>query len=141
MRFLGTMLLMLLFSLFQLVSAKPASATLTAKESRHFTIDFFSRDSAVSISIRGESDPATNPRYYGVDRMAQARPDAMNKSTYTSVFYRLNPGIVIVPRMNRVPKPKSVYRSFARAPGADFLNFMVAGSIIKLIIREEMSLL
>jgi hypothetical protein len=151
-RFLGTMLLMLLFSLLQLVIAEPASATLTAKEKHHFTGGFFLRDS--TVSIRGGADPATGQRYSRVDRTDPVPPDAMNsgvsafpaaccgaserirlcsylknrdslrlaagnfnKNTYTSVFYRLKPGIVMVPRMNRPPKPKSVYRCFTRAPG------------------------
>jgi hypothetical protein len=42
----------------------------------------------------------------------------MNTKAHTGVFYRLEAGIVMVPRMNRTPKPKSVYRSSARSPGA-----------------------
>ncbi len=116
MRALGTMLLMLLFSLLQLVSAKPASAALTAEENRHYTIGFRNEG---AVSMRAESDPATGLRYRGADRTAPT--DAMNTSNCTSVFYRLKPRIAMVPRMNRVPRPKSVYRSFARAPGADLL--------------------
>ncbi len=116
MRALGTMLLMLLFSLLQLVSAKPASAALTAEENRPYTIGF-RNEGAVSMSA--ESDLTPGLRYRGADRTAPT--DAMNTSSCTSVFYRLKPRIVMVPRMNRVPRPKSVYRSFARAPGADLL--------------------
>jgi uncharacterized protein (TIGR02186 family) len=55
-RFLGTLLLMLVFSLFQLAGARPASATLTAKANHdHITIDFFYHGS--TVSVRGESDP------------------------------------------------------------------------------------
>ncbi|HUJ18212.1 MAG TPA: hypothetical protein VL197_09510 [Nitrospirota bacterium] len=114
-RFLGTTLLMLLFSLLQLVSAKPAPAMLEAKDDRHITIDFSFYGSMVSI--RGESDPDTDTKYRGLDRTDPLPPVAINKDTHTSVFYRLKPGIFLVPRMNRTPKPKSVYRLFARAPG------------------------
>jgi hypothetical protein len=106
---------MLLFSLLQLVIAEPVSAMLTAKENHHFTIDFFRHDS--TVSIRGRSDPAMDPGYSRVDRTDPVPPDAINKNTYASVFSRLKPGIVMIPRMNRTPKPKSVYRLFARAPG------------------------
>jgi hypothetical protein len=105
MRFLGMTLFMLLFSLFQLVGIKPASAMVSAKENHSLTIGAFCRDSTVSRC--GRSDPATDP----------AGPDAINKNDYTSVYHRLKPGIVMVPRMNRTPKPKSVYRCFTRAPG------------------------
>ena len=55
-RFLGALLLMLVFSLFQLAGAKPASAMLTAKANHdHITIDFFYHGS--TVSVRGESDP------------------------------------------------------------------------------------
>lgn len=54
-RVLGALALMLLFSLFQLVSAKPASAMLTAKANHdHITIDFFYHGS--SVSVKGEAD-------------------------------------------------------------------------------------
>ncbi len=95
-RFLGTMVLMLLFSQFQLVIAKPASAMLTTKANHdHITIDFFYHGSTVSTNGEYRTDPAP--------------PVAIDKKTYMSVFYRLKPGIVMVPRMNRTPKPKSVY--------------------------------
>ncbi len=115
MRFLGAMLLMLLLGLLQLVSARPASSLLTAKEDHRATIDFFCHVSAVNIL--GTFDPAMDPRFCGQDRTDPGPPDAMNENTYASVFHRLKPGIVLVPRMNRTPKPKSVYRFFARAPG------------------------
>ncbi|MDD1751074.1 MAG: TIGR02186 family protein [Methanothrix sp.] len=58
-RFLGALLLMLLFSLFQLVQARPASAMLTAKANHdHITIDFFYHGS--SVSVKGESDPGVD---------------------------------------------------------------------------------
>ena len=115
LRFLGALLLMLLFGLLQLVTAKPASAVLEEEQKHHITIDFFCHGS--TVSIRGESVLATNPRYCGLHRTDPVPPDAINKNTHTSVFNRLLPGIVMIPRMNRTPKPKSVYRLFARAPG------------------------
>ena len=58
-RFLGTLLLMLVFSLFQLANAKPASAMLTARANHdHITIDFFYHGS--TVSVRGVSDPGVD---------------------------------------------------------------------------------
>lgn len=58
-KFLGTLMLMLVFSLIQLVSAKSASAMLTAKANHdHITIDFFYHGS--TVSVRGESDPGVD---------------------------------------------------------------------------------
>jgi uncharacterized protein (TIGR02186 family) len=58
-RFFGSLLLMLLFSLFQLVQVKPASAMLTARANHdHITIDFFYHGS--SVSVKGESDPGVD---------------------------------------------------------------------------------
>jgi uncharacterized protein (TIGR02186 family) len=58
-RFLGTFLLMLVYCLIQLVSARPASAMLTTKANHdHISIDFFYHGS--SVSVRGESDPNTD---------------------------------------------------------------------------------
>ncbi len=115
MRFLGMLLLALLYSLLQLVSAIPASAMLEEKERDRITMDFFCHDSMVSIY--GQSGLAAAPRYHGRDRTDPVPLDVLNHSTHTSVFYRLKAGIVMVPRMNRTPKPKSVHRGYARAPG------------------------
>jgi uncharacterized protein (TIGR02186 family) len=50
---------MFLFSLFQLVQVKPASAMLTAKANHdHITIDFFYHGS--TVSVKGESDPGVD---------------------------------------------------------------------------------
>ncbi len=58
-RFLSTLILMLVFSLFQFASAKPASAMLTAKANHdHITIDFFYHGS--TVSVKGESDPGVD---------------------------------------------------------------------------------
>lgn len=58
-RLLGTLLLMLVLSLVQLVTAKPASAKLTAVANHdHITIDFFYHGS--TVSIKGESDPGVD---------------------------------------------------------------------------------
>lgn len=115
MRFLGTMLLMLLFSMLQFVGIKPASAALMAKESRYSSADFIRYIG--QAGMWGELDPAADPRYGGVKVTDPVPPDAITTKAQTSVFYRLKPGIVMVPRMNRTPKPKSVYRCFTRAPG------------------------
>ncbi len=58
-RFLGALAFMLLFALLQLVSAKPASAMLTARANHdHITIDFFYHGS--TVSVKGESDPGVD---------------------------------------------------------------------------------
>ncbi len=58
-RFIGTLVLMLVYCLIQLVNAKPASAMLTAKANHdHITIDFFYHGS--TVSVRGEADPNTD---------------------------------------------------------------------------------
>jgi len=98
LRFLGALLFMLLFSLLQLVSAKPTSVAVTAGE--------FSFDGSAA-NFRGNDDPAADPIF----------PDVMPTQVQANVFHRLQPGIVMIPRMNRTPKPKSVYRYFTRAPG------------------------
>ncbi len=55
-RFIGSVVLLLLFSLIQLFKATPASAMLTAKANHdHITIDFFYHGS--TVSVKGESDP------------------------------------------------------------------------------------
>jgi len=55
-RFIGSIVLLLLFSLFQLIQAAPASAMLTAKANHdHITVDFFYHGS--TVSVKGESDP------------------------------------------------------------------------------------
>ncbi len=104
-RFFSMMLLMLLISLLQLVNAKPASGTAAAEEIRRYTAGLSYHDR--STNIQGISGMVTDP----------ASPDALNRNTYTSAYHRLKPRIVMVPRMNRTPKPKSVYRCFTRAPG------------------------
>ncbi len=117
LRYLAAMLLVLFSGLldFDFVSAKPASAVRNAKESSRFTVDFFCRCSA--INILGASELTMDPGYCGIDRTDHAPPDATNRTTHASLFCRFRPGIVAVPRMNRIPKPKSVYRCFTRAPG------------------------
>ncbi len=115
MRFFGSMLLMLMFSMLQFVDVSPASAAQREKESRYSATEFFS--CIGQAGLWGEFDPAGDPRYGGVKGTAPVPPDAVETKAQTSVFYRLKPRIVMVPRMNRTPKPKSVYRYFTRAPG------------------------
>ena len=106
MRYLSTLLLMLLFSLLQFVVAEPASALLTAKASHGpVTADLFYHTSTANAD--------------GECRMVLVPSAALEDDAYINVFSRLKPGIVMVPRMNRTPKPKSVYRIFARAPGIE----------------------
>ncbi len=108
-RFFSMMLIMLLISLLQLANAKPASNTLAAEEIHRYTIGISCHDGAANI--RCKSGVAFDP----------VSPDVLSGNTYTGVYHRLKPGIVMVPRMNRTPKPKSVYRCFTRAPGMDIV--------------------
>ncbi len=58
-RFLGALALMLVFALWQLVAATPASAMLTARANHdHISIDFFYHGS--TVSIKGEADPGVD---------------------------------------------------------------------------------
>ncbi len=58
-RFLGALALMLVFALWQLVAARPASAMLTARANHdHITIDFFYHGS--TVSVKGEADPGAD---------------------------------------------------------------------------------
>ncbi len=103
MRFAATMALMLFFSQIQLVGIKPAQDVPAAQE------DSLNRGSDLQGDL---SSP-------GVPKEAKSFPHALHTNAQRSVYYRLKPRIVMIPRMNRTPKPKSVYRLFARAPGED----------------------
>jgi hypothetical protein len=105
LRFIGMMLLMLLISLLTIGNAKPASKSLETEDIRGHTFGLSYHDCGSKIC--GRSGSVTDP----------VSPDVLTEKPYTSIYYRLKPGIIMVPRMNRTPKPKSVYRSFARAPG------------------------
>ncbi len=110
MRFVGTMVLMLFFSQIQLVSIKPEPAAPAA------TAGSLSRGADMQRDLSSPDVPKA-VKSPGTDRTA-----AMHTNAHRSVFYRLKPGIVMIPRMNRTPKPKSVYRLFARAPGEGISN-------------------
>ncbi len=114
MRLFGTTLLVLLISLLQLDSTKSVSVLRLAKATHHDRAVSIQGDSSVPGGWRGAGVPAAW-------KSAEADPFppvSMNKNAHTSVLNKLEAGIVMVPRMNRTPKPKSVYRSFARAPGS-----------------------
>ncbi len=103
MRFLGTMLLMLWISQLQLDGGKtPADGS--AKSHQQLLRTLPASGLAALTNLTDRPDPVP--------------PAAAIPGAHTSVFHRLQPGIVMIPRMNRVPKPKSVHRSFARSPGA-----------------------
>ena len=119
MRFLGTMLLMLLFSMLQFVGVNPASAAQRAQETRFSATDFLR--SIGQTGMWGEFDLPADPRYGGVNGTEPPPPVAIVTKAQTSVFSRLKPRIVMIPRMNRTPKPKSVYRLFTRAPGSNIV--------------------
>jgi len=114
MRFLGTMLLMLLIGQLQPDSTKTASAMGMARATHH--------DRSVSMpegpSVPGDWRDTGVPSAGKSAEAGPVPPDAMNTNAHPSVFHRPETGIVMVPRMNRTPKPKSVYRSSARSPGA-----------------------
>ena len=105
LRYLGTLLLVLLSGLFQFVIAEPAPALLTAKANDGSAAGLFYHTSTANAD--------------GECRMVPVPSAALEDDTYRNVFSRLKSGIVMVPRMNRTPKPKSVYRIFARAPGSE----------------------
>ena len=110
LRFFGTMLLMLLFSMLSLVTAEPSSALTAGGERHRCTVGISCSDSIVSLATPGAASRE-------VDRADPRQPHALDTNVHAGVYSRLNPRIVMIPRMNRVPKPKSVYRLFARAPG------------------------
>jgi hypothetical protein len=112
-RFLGTMLLMLVISMLQLDTTKTASLTGMTKAAHHDRTVRIPGDS----SVRGYGRGAGVPSVWKSAETDPVPPAAINKNAHTSVFHRLEAGLVMVPRMNRTPKPKSVYRNFARAPG------------------------
>jgi hypothetical protein len=118
MRFLGTMLLMLLIGLLQLDSTRKASVIRMANAIYHDHTVSRGGDS----SVPGDWRDARVPAVWKSAETDPVPPVEMNKKAHTSVFYRLEAGIVLVPRMNRTPKPKSVYRSFARSPGLMMLR-------------------
>ncbi len=114
MRFLGTMLFML-FGLLGLDGAGTAPDVFDAQESSCITVG---RSFQESMSgLRGESSRAADPGYDGTDGKDPAPATALPARPHQGVYDRLRPGIVLIPRMNRTPKPKSVYRLYARAPG------------------------
>ncbi len=112
-RFLGTMLLMLLIGAFQLDGMETASAMHAAKANHNSRMLSLQGDSPVPIDGWSSGGPAVS-KPAGTDPIS---PVALNTNAHASVFYRLKPGIFMIPRMNRTPKPKSVYRLFVRAPG------------------------
>ncbi len=104
LRWLGIMLFTLLLGLFQVDGFGAVSA---AKESQDRCFIACSVRYNATASVNGTSGHATQ----------RVCPHALPQNTHTGVFHRLKPRIVMIPRMNRTPKPKSVYRCFARAPG------------------------
>jgi hypothetical protein len=115
MRFFGTMLLMLVLGMLQLVTTAPAFAMVGAKDSPRCSISTFSGYSIISPIAPGAA-------FCGLDRADHRLSFALNANGHAGVYSRLKPRIVMIPRMNRVPKPKSVYRLFARAPGSNSLE-------------------
>ncbi len=114
LRFLG-MMLFLLIGLLGLDGAGPAPAVLDAQENSCVTVG---RSFQESMSgVREESARVADPGYDGTDGTDPAAAAALPASSHQGVYDRLKPGIVMIPRMNRTPKPKSVYRLYARAPG------------------------
>ncbi len=114
LRFLVTLLFML-FGLLGLDGAGPAPDVFDAQESSCITIGRSSQES--TSGIRGESARVADPGYDGTDGTDPASAAALPASSHQGVYDRLRPGIVMIPRINRTPKPKSVYRLYARAPG------------------------
>ncbi len=108
LRYLGMMLLMLVLGSFlQLLSMEPSSDAFAAGAGGCHDIRIVSVHHGDALNRSANSDPAAN----------HFSSHALHQNTSSSVFHRPQPGIFMIPRMNRVPKPKSVYRNFARAPG------------------------
>ncbi len=112
MRFVGTMVLTLFFSQLQLVSINSALAMPAAKEGQ---LDR-------GVGMPGDLSSPDVPQAAKSPGTERVPPAVMNTNAHRSVFSRLKPRIVMIPRMNRTPKPKSVYRLFARAPGEGISN-------------------
>jgi hypothetical protein len=115
LRFFGSMLLMLLFSMLSLATAEPSSALTTVGESHRCAVGISRSDGIVSLTAAGAASRELN-------RANPRQLHVLNTNAHTGVYSRLKPRIVMRPRMNRVPKPKSVYRLFARAPGNNSNN-------------------
>jgi hypothetical protein len=112
LRFLGSVALMLLFSLLQPAGAGPACALEAQEEGRRFTSDVVSHSSFVELEGKsGRTAELTS------STKTSSKSFVFLQSQQSGVFDRLKPRIVMIPRMNRTPKPKSVYRCFTRAPG------------------------
>jgi hypothetical protein len=117
-RFLGTMLLLLLFSCFEVAGAARTVVPGTTEGER-------GRESSLRDTGRDDEAPAVSKWRITENRIDLAHgesPAALRKNAHRSVVSRLSPGIVLIPRMNRTPKPKSVYRLYARAPGKHLLQ-------------------
>ncbi len=115
MRFINTMLLMLVLSLFQFVFDAPASAMSEAKEKRQCLATVVCCKHTVVIGDAFGSFPGGAGQ--GAARSGHAPVSTGVPNSTGSVVARLQPGIFLIPRKDRVPKPKSVYRLFTRAPG------------------------
>ncbi len=119
LRFFGAIAFMLLFSLLELAGAASASALPEMQSDRRITLAAGRAGGAENVLAA--PDPFADKKYAGVKQACPAPPDAIGQGSHTCVYERLQPGIVLIPRMNRTPKPKSVYRLFARAPGEEHL--------------------
>jgi len=131
LRLVGTLLLMLLVGLLQFASPEPATAPRPARtDNGHIATERFlygitgsMRSESAPRDVRGTSVPAASgaaPALSVTDPTDPIPPVALYTEGHISVFSRLRPGLFRVPRMNRTPKPKSVYRNVARAPGISF---------------------
>ncbi len=118
MRLPGAMLLMLLFGLPGLDGAGTARDLLEVKGARPAAVG---HSSCLTAGELAASDSALTPLFRRADRAYPASPAVLIGAAQRSTFNRLEPGIVMVPRMSRIPKPKSVYRVVARAPGVTHL--------------------
>ncbi len=107
LRFIGMMLLTLVLGLLQFDGFGEVSLASAAQkhENRCFSACSVDHDAAAIMCVT--ADPAKHP----------ASQQALHQNAWSGAVHRLKPRIMVIPRMNRTPKPKSVYRNFARAPG------------------------
>ncbi len=110
MRFAGTMLLMLVLGQLQFAGINPVSDAFMPKAGQQDVKELSASETAAAQ-----------------DRTDTVRADVPYECTYANIFHYPQPGIVVVPRMNRTPKPKSVYRCSIRAPSLEIsLNDVIA---------------
>ncbi len=115
LRFLAAILFLLLSGVPGGDGARTALDLLEAKHNH--AVPAGASCSCCTADGRAASGAVVAAPYPGAIPAYPGAPDMVATESHTSAFDRLQPGIVLLPRMHRTPKPKSVYRVLARAPG------------------------